>query len=84
MTTKEALHRLIDELPDGQLLTAQTLLERLRRGQSGDLMLDVLERAPEDDKPSTADEDESSREAWRAYKRGKYIGAQSARKELLD
>jgi hypothetical protein len=83
MTTKEALHRLIDELPDRQLVAALALLERLRRGHAGDLMLDVLEQAPEDNETTTADEDESSREGWRAYRQGNYISAEVARKELL-
>lgn len=51
MTTKDALHQLIDELPDSALETARRLLEPLRAGD--DPVLRAFLDAPEDDEPLT-------------------------------
>jgi hypothetical protein len=56
MTTKEALYRLIDELPERDLATAERLLEHLRDAQ-GDPVLHALLTAPEDDEPLTPEEE---------------------------
>lgn len=57
MTTKDALHRLIDELPESELATAWHLLEPLRalRAES-DPVLRAFLNAPEDDEPLTEEE----------------------------
>lgn len=48
MATKERLHRLVDDLPEGELVTAAHVLEALRR--MGELPA-VLRDAPLDDEP---------------------------------
>lgn len=55
MTPKEALHRLVDELPDSQLDAAERILKAL--GSGGDPLDDLLEKAPLDDEPDLDDED---------------------------
>lgn len=54
MTTKEALHRLIDELPESELEMARRVLEPLRAG--GDPVLYAFLAAPQDDEPLTPEE----------------------------
>lgn len=80
MTTKEALHGLIDELPDYALSEAERYLAALR----DDPMLRALMAAPIDDEPTTPEEDEGAREAWEEYLRGEYVSADEAKQALLD
>jgi hypothetical protein len=68
MTTKEALHRLIDQLPEAD---AERLLRTL---QIEDPVLRAIATAPVDDEPETDDERRGVREAR----------AEAARGELLD
>lgn len=53
MTTKERLHKLVDELSDREAEVALVIVERGR----GDPMLHALAAAPLDDEASDADED---------------------------
>jgi hypothetical protein len=66
MTTKEALHRLIDELPEKELLLAQQVLLGLR-DRTVDLLRLKLLMAPYDNEVETKDEG---------------IGAQEAREQI--
>jgi hypothetical protein len=69
MTTKERLHRLIDELPESELHAALRFLEYLRDLDEDPLLL-ALMQAPEDDEPDTPEERQASDEAWQEYLRG--------------
>ena len=69
MTVKERLHQLVDELRDTELHAAERLLERLRE-TGGDPFLLSLALAPEDDEPTTPEEDEGAAEARAEYRRG--------------
>ncbi|MBM3933146.1 MAG: hypothetical protein FJ319_02400 [SAR202 cluster bacterium] len=69
MVTKEQLHRLIDELPDSELLSAARYLKSLR--DQGDPFLRALLNAPIDDEPETEEEREGVAEAWQEYLDGK-------------
>ena len=80
MTTREALHGLVDELPDYALADAERHLAALR----DDPMLRVLMAAPLDDEPTTPEEDEGAREAWEEYLRGECVSADEAKRMLLD
>jgi hypothetical protein len=80
VTTKEALHGLVDELPDYALAEAERYLTDLR----DDRMLQVLLSAPYDDEPTTPEEDEGAREAWEEYLRGDFLSADEAKRALLD
>jgi hypothetical protein len=68
-TTKEALHRMIDDLPQDKITAAERLLEGLRSDHVDPLVLALLS-APEDDEPITAEEEASAGEAWQEYLRG--------------
>lgn len=78
MTTKERLHRLVDELSDQEAEAALVIVERRR----DDPMLQALAAAPLDDEPSDPDEDASADEALAAYRRGEGISSVDLRAEL--
>jgi hypothetical protein len=61
MTTREKLHRLVDELAEAELAPTLRLVETQRH----DPMLQTLADAPEDDEPWT-DEDEAAAAEGRA------------------
>jgi hypothetical protein len=66
MTTREALYRLIDELPESQLRDAEAYLEylRSRAAEQADALLATLQAAPSDDEPTTAEEDADAEASW--------------------
>ena len=68
MKPREALHTLVDELPDDDLSTAQRVLEALRA--TGDPVLRALLDAPLDDEPDTDDRDGGLTEARRQARSG--------------
>jgi len=74
MTTKEALHRLIDELPDDQA-------ERLLR-DIDDPVLRARASAPIDDEPETADEAAAVAEGIADLERGDVLTTEQLRREL--
>lgn len=78
MTTKERLHKLVDELSDREAEAALVIVERRR----DDPMLHALASAPLDDEPSEADEDAGAAEALAAYKQGEGISRDELRAEL--
>jgi hypothetical protein len=47
-------------------------------------MLQALQAMPEDDEPSTPEEDQSATEAWQAYLRGEAISADEAKREFVE
>jgi hypothetical protein len=79
MTAKEKLRQAVDELSE---LEAERMLEIITRRRERDPMIAAFEDAPEDDEPSTPDEDASADEAWAAYKRGEGIPLEEIRREL--
>jgi hypothetical protein len=82
MTIKDELHRLVDELPEGELHSAKRYLVYLRN--MGDPLLQALVEAPYDDEPTTPEEDRGAKEAWQEYLRGEAISAEEAKRELLS
>ena len=82
MTTKESLRRLVNELPESELDAARRYLEYLR--DTADPLMRKLLEAPEDDEPTTPEEDEAVEEAWREYLRGEFVSAEEAKRELLS
>jgi hypothetical protein len=77
VTTKERLHKLVDELSEQEAETALVIVERRR----DDPMLGALAAAPDDDKPVGADEDAGADEAC-AHQRGEAVGSEELRREL--
>jgi hypothetical protein len=78
MTTKERLHRLVDELSEPEAGATLLVVERHR----GDAMLQTLADASLDDEPTSKTEDRSAREALAAYRRGEAIDAATLKHEL--
>lgn len=79
MTAKERLRELVDGLDDGQAEEVLAVVEK-RLDSS---LASALAAAPVDDEPTTPEENEGSREAWREYERGEAISAEQAKAELL-
>ena len=79
MTTKEALHRLIEELPDDTLPGVERYLAAVR----DDPMMRILMAAPLDDEP-TSPEDVDARAAIERYRRGDFLTADDAKARLLE
>ncbi len=82
MPIKDDLHRLVDELPRNELHGAKRYLEYLRN--MGDPFLRALSEAPEDDEPTTPEEDEGAEEARQEYLRGEWISMEEAKRDLLS
>jgi hypothetical protein len=78
VTTKEKLHKLVDELSDQEAEAALMSVERRR----DDPMLQALAAAPLDDEFSDADEDASADDALAAYRRGEGDSSAELRAEL--
>lgn len=80
MTTKDDLHRLVDQLPEGELATAERLLRDLCGGE--DPLLRFLEAAPVDDEPETEEERAAVAAAWEAIRHGEVLTDEELRREL--
>lgn len=78
MTTKDRLHKLVDELSDQEAEAALVIVERRR----DDPMLHALASAPIDDEPSSAEEDAGAAKALDSYRRGEAISSEEMRQEL--
>ena len=77
MTTKDALYRLIDAIPEHDRDAARSALEPL-----ADPVLLALANAPLDDEPETDDERAAVAEGRAALARGDAISLEDARREL--
>ena len=81
MTTREELHNLVDQLPESTLDAAhRALIESL---SEHDPVFKSMLKAPEDDEPTTPEEDQSAEEGWQGYLRGEYMSAEEAEREFL-
>jgi len=78
MTAKEKLHEAVERLTEAE--AEETL--RLLAERDADPVAELFDQAPEDDEPTTADEDRGAREAWVEYERGESIPLDEARREL--
>ncbi len=78
---KEALHRLIDALPDGDVLTAWQLLAPLHT--NGDRGLPrVLAEAPWDDEPETDEERAAVEQAYEDLRQGRVVSVEATKREF--
>ena len=82
MSIKDDLHRLVDELPTTELHGAKRYLEYLRN--MSDSLLQALMEAPEDDEPTTPEEEESVEQARQEYLRGEARPWADVREELAS
>ncbi len=82
MTVRDEIYRLVDGLPEDDLVAVQRYLEYRRSGYS-DPLLWVLDTAPEDDEPTTAEDDAAIGEAREQFRRGETLSAAEAKRRLL-
>jgi hypothetical protein len=82
MTTKQDLHRLVDELPDAAVATAARVLRELKADEVPDLPA-FLRDAPWDDESIDAEEAAGVREALEDIRQGRLLSHEQARKLLL-
>lgn len=80
MVTKEELHRLVDELPQGELGAARRYLEYLRN--MGDPALRALMQAPLDDEPQEDWERSAVTEAYADIAADRITGHDDVRREF--
>ncbi len=82
MSVREDIHRLVDALPESELLTVRRLLEALQL-LSRDPRLVALDMAPWDDEATTPEEEAGVARAYEEIARGDVISAEEARRRLL-
>jgi len=80
VVTKEQPHRLVEELPKGEMDAARRYLEYLRN--MGDPFLRALLEAPLDDEPETDDERAAVAEARAELADGRLVGHDEVRREF--
>jgi hypothetical protein len=78
MTAKDKLREAVERLSEQE--AADTL--RFLDARSRDPLLEAVLRAPVDDEPSSAEEDQSAREAWAEYERGQAVPLHEIRNEF--
>ena len=81
MTVRERLHELIEQLPEGELHTAERFLDFLRAAGE-DSLVRALDEAPYDDEPLTDDDTAAIAEGWEQYRRGEYRRWDDVKAEL--
>ena len=80
--TKEHLHSLVEQLPEGELHTALRFLEYLR--DTGDPVLRAFMNAPEDDEPLTDEDRAAIEEAKEDLAAGRVMSHEELRRRLLE
>jgi hypothetical protein len=80
MSTRDSLHRLLDELPESELATAERFLHYLRA--TADPVLRALLEAPPDDEAETEEERQAVQEAREELARGEVRTLEEVRREL--
>ena len=80
MTAKEKLRRAIEALSETE---AQKALEYIVRRRERDPLTELLDNAPEDDEPTTPEEEEEGvRDAKADIERGEVFSAEEIKREL--
>ena len=79
-TARAAIHRLVDELPDGELRAAKRYMEYLRNMK--DPLVRKLSEAPYDDEPETEEERAAVAEAYEDIAAGRVYTAEEVKREL--
>jgi hypothetical protein len=79
LTAKDQLRQVVEDLTE---MEAEQMLDIIARRRDRDPMIAAFEDAPEDDEPSTAEEDASADEAWESYKRGEAVSMDEIRREF--
>jgi hypothetical protein len=84
MATRDHLYQLIDELPEGEIRTAERFLAYLRDTYASDPLMRLLDEAPEDDEPLSPEEAAAIAEGMAEYRRGETRLWEVVRAELAD
>jgi hypothetical protein len=77
MTAKEKLRKAVEDLSE---LEAEQTLAFIARRHERDPVIEFFENAPEDDEPSTPEEDRSAAQAW--AQRGDSVPLSEIEREL--
>ena len=80
MTSRDSLHRLVDDLPETEFVRAERMLEVLKETAAPSLY--TLDSAPEDDEAETPVEAAAVSEAWRDHRAGKSLTTEELKREL--
>jgi hypothetical protein len=80
MTSRDSLHRLVDDLPETEIARAERLLEALKEAAAPPRY--TLETAPEDDEAETPEEAAAVSEAWRDHRDGKSLTTEELKRVL--
>jgi hypothetical protein len=83
MEDRQALHTLVDELPEPELPAARRFLEYLRQQPFDSLRL-VLDAAPLDDEPVTEDDVAAIREGFDERARGETLSHEEVKRLLRE
>ena len=81
MSTKQKLHKLVDELPEDEVGPAELFLTYLKDGRSEPLLL-KLATAPWDDEPETEDERLAVEEARKEIAEGRFVTMEELKREF--
>lgn len=81
MPSRDSLHRLVDDLPESEIVRAERVLEALKE-TAGAPRVYTLENAPEGDEPETPEEAAAVAEAWREHREGKRLTTEELKREL--
>ena len=79
--TRTALRKLVDQLPESELVAAHRYLCYLR--DEGDPFLQALKNAPLEDEPETEEERKAVAEAWEDYRAGRVVSHEEVKKMFL-
>ena len=79
-SNRDTIHKLVDELPEGELRAAQRYLEYLRN--LGDPMACFLDSVPNDEESTSPEEDADARAGWEEYQRGECEPLDAVKREL--
>jgi len=83
MEGRQALHGLVDDLPDDELVAAKRFLEYLRSRSKDDPLRALLDQAPVDDEPTTQEDLAAIRESFAEKARGDVVSQEKAERLLL-
>ena len=82
MTTKERIHRLVDDLPESELETVKRVLEGLSALSLPDPVAEALANAPVDDESVTDEEAQAIEEGERDIDAGQVVNVDQVRARL--
>jgi hypothetical protein len=82
MTTREALHALVDRVPEDSLAAAERALADIAEPRNVAPLRERLERAPYDDEPLTADDVATIERGKRSARAGDLLSREEAERFL--